>query len=69
MASFAEWAAAVAGAGLVAGIVVLAGIAAASWLLVRRVRRRVEFFYEPVGSRGRRAATIAFARTNSPEAR
>jgi hypothetical protein len=69
MASFAEWAVAVAGAGLVAGIVVLAGIAAASWLLVRRVRRRVQFFYQAVGARGRQTASMAFARTNSPEAR
>jgi hypothetical protein len=69
MASFAEWAAAVFGAGLVAGIVVLAGIAAASWLLVRRMRRRVEFFYQSVGLRGRRAARMAFERANSPGAR
>ena len=37
-----EWAGAVAAAGVVAGLVVLAAGAAGAWLLYRRVRRRLE---------------------------
>ena len=38
----AEWAGAVAAAGVVTGLVVLAAGAAGAWLLYRRVRRRLE---------------------------
>lgn len=42
LAHFAEWAGAVAAAGAVAGLMVLAAGAAGAWLLYRRVRRRLE---------------------------
>jgi hypothetical protein len=42
LAHMAEWAGAVAAAGVVAGLVVLAAGAAGAWLLYRRVRRRLE---------------------------
>jgi hypothetical protein len=42
LAHMAEWAGAVAAAGVVAGLVVLAAGAAGVWLLYRRVRRRLE---------------------------
>jgi len=42
LAHFVEWAGAVAAAGVVAGLVVLAAGAAGAWLLYRRVRRRLE---------------------------
>jgi hypothetical protein len=42
LAHIAEWAGAVAAAGVVAGLVVLAAGAAGAWLLYRRVRRRLE---------------------------
>ena len=42
LAHIAEWAGAVAAAGVVAGLVVLAAGAAGAWLLCRRVRRRLE---------------------------
>ena len=38
----AEWASAVVAAGAVAGLVVVAAAAAGTWLLYRRVRRRLE---------------------------
>ena len=42
LAHMAEWAGAVAAAGVVAGLVVLTAGAAGAWLLYRRVRRRLE---------------------------
>ena len=42
LAHIAEWAGAVAAAGVVTGLVVLAAGAAGAWLLYRRVRRRLE---------------------------
>jgi hypothetical protein len=42
LAHIVEWAAAVAAAGVVAGLVVLAAGAAGAWLLYRRIRRRLE---------------------------
>jgi hypothetical protein len=42
LAHIAEWAGAVAAAGVVAGLVVLAAGAAGAWLLYRWVRRRLE---------------------------
>jgi hypothetical protein len=42
LAHFAEWAGAVAAAGVVAGLVVLAAGAAGVWLLYRQVRRCLE---------------------------
>lgn len=41
LAHIAEWAGAVAAAGVVAALVVLAAVAAGTWLLYRRVRRRL----------------------------
>lgn len=66
MVSFAEWAAAVVGAGLVAGIVVLAGAAAGVWLLVRKVRRRAETLYRVVESHGLQVGRTAFAGRGRP---
>ena len=42
LAHFAEWAGAVAAAGVVAGLVVAAAGGVAAWLVYRRARRRVE---------------------------
>ena len=42
LAHIAEWAGAVAAAGVVAGLGVLAAGAVGAWLLYRRVRRRLE---------------------------
>jgi hypothetical protein len=42
VAHLAEWVAAVAAAGVIAGLVVVAAVAAGGWLLYRRVRRRLE---------------------------
>ena len=41
LAHIAEWAGAVVAAGVVGGLVVLAAAAAGTWLLYRRVRRRL----------------------------
>ena len=56
LAHFAEWAGAVAAAGTVAGLVVLATGAAGAWLLYRRVRRRLE---------GTIAMTVRYARQHA----
>jgi len=44
MVSVVEWAAAVLGAGVVAGLVVLAAGSVGVWWLYRRLRRRVQAF-------------------------
>jgi hypothetical protein len=56
LAHIAEWAGAVAAAGVVAGLVVLAAGAAGAWLLYRRVRRRLE---------GATAMAVRYARQNA----
>ena len=52
----ADWASAVVAAGAVAGLVVLAAAAAGTWLLYRRVRRRLE---------AATAMAVRYARHNS----
>ena len=59
LAHIAEWAGAVAAAGVVAGLVVLAAGAAGAWLLYRRVRRRLE---------GVTAMAVRYARGNAADA-
>jgi hypothetical protein len=59
LAHIAEWAGAVAAAGVVAGLVVLAAGAAGAWLLYRRVRRRLE---------GTTAMAVRYARQNAARA-
>ena len=59
LAHIAEWAGAVAAAGVVAGLVVLAAGAAGAWLLYRRVRRRLE---------GATAMAVRYARQNAASA-
>jgi len=56
LAHIAEWAGAVAAAGVVAGLVVLAAAAAGVWVLYRRLRRRLE---------GAAARAVRYARQNA----
>ena len=59
LAHIAEWAGAVAAAGVVAGLVVLAAGAVGAWLLYRRVRRRLE---------GATVMAVRYARQNAASA-
>ena len=56
VAHLAEWVAAVAAAGVIAGLVVVAAVAAGGWLLYRRVRRRLA---------GTTAMALRYARHNA----
>jgi len=61
LAQIAEWAGAVAAAGVIAGVVVLAAGAAAAWWLYRRPRRRVEAFTSTAARYALQTATGAAA--------
>ena len=68
VAHLAEWVAAVAAAGVIAGLVVVAAVAAGGWLLYRRVRRRLEGATAMVARYARHNAvgTVAGGRVRLP---
>ena len=66
VSSAVEWAAAVLGAGVVAGMVVVAAGSVGVWWLYRRVRRRVEAFAGTAAGYALQTATTAVGRGKLP---
>ena len=62
VSSAVEWAAAVLGAGVVAGLVVLAAGSVGVWWLYRRVRRRVQAFTGTAAGHALQTAAAAAGR-------
>jgi|GraSoiStandDraft_44_1057316.scaffolds.fasta_scaffold1832258_1 hypothetical protein len=66
VSSAVEWAAAVLGVGVVAGLVVLAAGSVGVWWLYRRVRRRVEAFTGTAAGYALQTAAAAVGRGKLP---